>query len=71
MKRTKVHHYIGMIESTYWYAYAISSVWYGSWVNRSLMKNNVSPSYCLGNKARGIVEFDRTLNGEIVDETVS
>lgn len=59
------------IESNFWYAYALSGIWYGTWKARTLFDKNVSPTYPLHAKAMAVVVFDRAINGEDLHETVS
>ena len=72
MKRTKYQPWTNnKIESAYWYAYAISGVWHGTWKARRLLDKYVEPTYALHAKAMAVVVFDRALNGEMLDEIVS
>lgn len=72
MKRSKFQPWTdNKIESTFWYAYAISGIWDGTWKARRLLDKSIRPSYALHAKAMAVVVFDRALNGETLDEAVS
>lgn len=55
------------IESLFWYALAVSSPWYSIYEYRRDLQFT-SKRFALACKARAVVLFDRTINGEISDE---